>query len=213
VGNLLFLMMSDINEPSQILGRGTLGGNPGGVVSAGTFAWWKRMVEANPDATIISAHHYMLKNTTVGSGEWEGFRKDARGAWQSHYHGYYPQGEPKGASYLYWVGGQPDAQAFEQYLEAHPGAVALWLGGHTHTNPEDSYGGRSHFETKWGTAFLNVSALSAYHGGQNVPMSRLLTIEGDQVRVQCYLHTSQFAARGWYEKAERRFRLRRGLAL
>ncbi len=33
VGNLLFLMMSDINEPTQKVGRGTLGGNPGGVVS------------------------------------------------------------------------------------------------------------------------------------------------------------------------------------
>jgi len=32
-GNLLFLMMSDINEPTQKVGRGTLGGNPGGVVS------------------------------------------------------------------------------------------------------------------------------------------------------------------------------------
>ena len=28
-GNLLFLMMSDINEPTQKVGRGTLGGNPG----------------------------------------------------------------------------------------------------------------------------------------------------------------------------------------
>jgi hypothetical protein len=28
IGNLLFLMMSDINEPSQSIGRGPLGGNP-----------------------------------------------------------------------------------------------------------------------------------------------------------------------------------------
>ena len=41
-GNLLFLMMSDINEPTQKIGRGTLGGNPGGVVSGETFRWWKR---------------------------------------------------------------------------------------------------------------------------------------------------------------------------
>ncbi len=47
VGNMLFLMMSDINEPSQKVGRGTLGGNPGGVVSGETFRWWKRMVEEN----------------------------------------------------------------------------------------------------------------------------------------------------------------------
>ncbi|MDX1983900.1 MAG: hypothetical protein SFV51_26735, partial [Bryobacteraceae bacterium] len=206
-GNLLFLMMSDINEPSQKIGRGTLGGNPGGVVTGETFEWWKKMVERNRDSIIISAHHYMLKNTTVASGEWEGMRKDAEGKWRSHYHGYFPQGSPRGASYLYWVDGRPDAQAFENYLASNPGAIALWMGGHTHTHPDDTYGGKSHFEKKWGAHFLNVSALSRNHGRTNVPMSRLLTIRGNQVRVQCYLHTSQHAPQGWYAKAERTFLL------
>ncbi|MBL8178864.1 MAG: hypothetical protein JNK48_29595 [Bryobacterales bacterium] len=202
-GNVLFLMMSDINEPSQKVGRGTLGGNPGGVVSGETFAWWKNMVESNRGKIIVSAHHYMLKNTTVASGEWEGLRKDEQGNWRSHYHGYYPQGSPKGASYLYWVDSRPDAQAFEQYLEAHPGAIALWLGGHTHTNPNDRAGGKSHFETRWGVHFLNVAALTAHHVGTSVPMSRLLTLQGNQLRIQCYLHTSRFAPQGWYAPAER----------
>jgi hypothetical protein len=36
-------------------------------------------------------------------------------------------------------------------------------------------------------------------------MSRLVTFtEGsNQVRVQCYLHTSEHAPQGWYAKAER----------
>jgi hypothetical protein len=203
IGNLLFLMMSDINEPSQKAGRGTLGGNPGGVVSGETFAWWKKMVESNRDSIIISAHHYMLKNTTVASGEWEGMRKDENGDWKPHYHGYFPQGSPKGASYLYWVDSKPDAQAFERYLESNPGAIALWLGGHTHTNPDDTYGGKSHIENKWGVHFMNVSALSANHGRANIPMSRVLTIRGNQVRVRCYLHTSKYAPQGWYRKAEK----------
>ena len=134
-------------------------------------------------------------------------RKDEQGHWRSHYHGYFPQGTPKGASYLYWVASQPDAQAFEQYLEAHRGVIAMWLGGHTHTNPDDTYGGKSHVETRWGVHFMNVSALSAYHGRTNVPMSRLLTFRGDEVRVQCYLHPSQWARQGWYPKAERRLKL------
>ena len=203
VGNILFLMMSDINEPSQKVGRGVLRGNPGGVVTGETFAWWKQMVESNRDKIIVSAHHYMLKNTTVASGEWEGMRKDENGNWKAHYHGYFPQGSPKGASYLYWVDSKPDAQAFEKYLEANPGAVALWLGGHTHTNPDDTYGGKSHIETKWGVHFINVSAVSAYHGRTNIPMSRVLTIQGNQVRVRCYLHTSRHAPQGWYPKVER----------
>ena len=59
VGNLLFLMMSDINEPTQKVGRGTLGGNPGGVVSGETFRWWQQMARSKP---IV---HYHQCNTTM----------------------------------------------------------------------------------------------------------------------------------------------------
>lgn len=212
VGNLLFLMMSDRNEPSQKIGRGLLGGNPGGVVSDETFAWWKNMVNTNPDSIIISVHHYMLKNTTVASGDWEGMRRKEDGAWRTHYHGYYPEGTPQGASYLYWVGGKPDSQSFENFLQENPGAVDMWFGGHTHTNPDDIYGGRSHIEKKWGTHFLNVGALTRYHVKRTVtPMSRFLTFtEGsDEVLVQCYMHTDQYAPQGWYSKAERILKLSR----
>jgi Calcineurin-like phosphoesterase len=210
VGNILFLMMSDRNEPSQKIGRGTLGGHPGGVVSGETFAWWKKMVEANPDSIIISVHHYVLKNTTVASGEWEGVRKDENGKWRSHYHGYFERGTPQGASYLYWVDSKPDAQAFETYLDSHQGAIQMWLGGHTHTNPDDTYGGKSHVEQKWGAYFLNVSAVTQYHVRETTtPMSRLITfVEGsNEVRVQCYLHNSQYAPQGWYPPAARTLKL------
>lgn len=208
VGNILFLMMSDINAPHQTIGRGDLGGNPAGVVSRETFEWWRTMVESNQDKIIISAHHYMLKETTVASGEWEGMRKDENGEWTSHYHGLKPQGAPKGASYLYFLDEQEDAQAFEKYLEAHPGAIDLWLGGHTHTDPDDTYGGKSHVETKWGTHFINVSAITKHHAGWS-PMSRLLSFieNDDQLRVRCYLHTDDFAPSGWYEEDERILKL------
>lgn len=208
VGNALFLMMSDINEPTQEVGRGPLGGNPGGVVSGETFAWWKSLVEANQDKLIISAHHYVLKNTTVASGEWEGMRRDAAGRWVSHYHGYKERGTPKGASYLYWVDSRPDARAFERYLEQHPSAVDIWLGGHTHTNPDDTYGGKSHIERKWGVWFVNTSALSNHHAARTtMPMSRVWTLSGNEALVRCYLHTSRYAPQGWYGKAERRLPL------
>jgi hypothetical protein len=208
VGNALFLMMSDINEPTQQVGRGPLGGNPGGVVSGETFAWWKRMVEANQDKLIVSAHHYLLKNTTVATGEWEGMRRDENGKWRSHYHGYKEQGTPEGASYLYWVDSRPDAQAFERYLEAHPGAVDIWLGGHTHTNPDDAYGGKSHVERKWGVWFVNVSALTLKHVSvSTTPMSRVWSIDRDEALVRCFLHTDHHASKGWYAPAERRLKL------
>jgi len=211
-GNMLFLLMSDVNELSQSIGRGDLGGNPAGVVSAETFAWWQEMVAAHPDHIIISAHHYMLKETTVASGDWQGMRKDEAGNWQSHYHGYKAQGAPIGASYLYFVGSRPDSGDFENYLEAHPGSVDLWLGGHTHAHPDDTFGGKSHIETKWGgTHFINVACLSRFHGPENVPKSRLLTFaEGsDEVQVQCYMHSNEFMPEGYYQAAERTLRLTR----
>lgn len=211
VGNLLFLMMSDRNDVGPPVGRGEYGGYPAGAVTEETFRWWQRMVEENPDAIIISAHHHMLKETTVASGPWEGFLKDDAGGWVSHFHGYYPQGGPEGASYLYFVGDRPDAQAFEGYLAEHPGAIDLWLGGHTHTYPDDRTGGRSHVETKWDTHFVNVAALTRYHGKDTLlrPMSRVLTFTqgSDQVRVQCYLHTSDYAPQGWYPPARRVLKL------
>jgi hypothetical protein len=209
-GNLLFLMMSDRNDGGPPVGRGARGGYPSGAVTGETFSWWREAVEANSDAIVISAHHHMLKETTVASGPWEGYVRTADGGWRSHYHGYFPDGGPEGASYLYFVDGKPDAQAFERYLAAHPNAIDLWLGGHTHTHPDDRKGGRSHVERKWDVNFVNVSALSRHHANRTtLPMSRLITFTdgSDQALVQCYLHTSQHAPQGWYPPAERMIRL------
>ncbi len=209
VGNLLFLMMSDVNEKTQKIGRGDLGGNPGGVVTGETFRWWKQMVDDHADDVILSTHHYMLKDTTVASGEWEGMKKDQGFNWRSNYHGYFPEGSPNGASYLYFVGGKPDSGAFEKHLANQPGAVDFWFGGHTHTHPDDTHGGKRCIETKWGTHFINAASLTRFHAPHSVPQSRLLTFtEGsDQVRVQFYMHTCEFLPQGWYEAAERTLKI------
>jgi hypothetical protein len=211
VGNLLFLMMSDINEPTQKVGRGTLGGNPGGVVSGETFRWWNRMVEENSSSIIISAHHYVLKDTTVASGEWEGMQRDEKGGWKNRYNGYYPQGTPQGASFLYWVDSKPDSGAFENVLAALPMRVDLWLGAHTHTDPDDTYGGKSHIERRWGTTFINVAGLTRYHTApeHSIPRSWLLTFTdgSDEVTARCYLHGNEFAPQGWYANADRTIKI------
>ena len=68
---------------------------------------------------------------------------------------------------------KPKAQAFESYLAAHPGAIELWLGGHTHTHPDDVLNGRSHVERKWGVNFVNCAQLSKFHSYVTCPpMSR-----------------------------------------
>ena len=206
VGNLLFLMMSDRNDGGPPVGRAKRGGYPAGAVAAETFAWWKSMVEQNKDSIIVSAHHHMLKETTMASGEYEGFKKTETGKYRSYYHGYFPAGGPKGASYLYFVDRKPDAQAFERYLAENSNAIDFWLGGHTHSHPDDDKGGRTHIENKWGGNFVNCAALAKYHARlTTIPMSRLFTFrEGSNtVRIQCYLHTSDHAKQGWYAKAER----------
>ena len=209
VGNILFLMMCDRNDTGPPVGRGARGGYPAGAVSGETFEWWKNMIEQNQDKIIISAHHHMLRETTVASGPWEGFRKDEKGKWRPYFHGYFPDGGPEGASYLYFVDGKPNAQAFEKYLAAHPGAIDLWLGAHTHAKPDDTYGGRSHVERKWDVNFINVANLTLYHGGKESPKSRLLAFKpGDrQVNIKCYLHSDHFASKGWYGPAGRTIRL------
>lgn len=209
VGNLVFLMMSDRNDLPVPIGRGKKGGYPAGAVTGETFHWWQQNVEANRDAIVISAHHHMLRETTVGSGDWEGVIRNADGTLAGgRYHGYQADAGDsiEGASYLYFVDGKPKAMAFERYLEAHPGAIDLWFGGHTHTHPDDSFNGRTHIEKKWGATFINCCALTRFHvAARSRPMSRLLTFtEGSlQVRVQCYLHTNTHAPQGWYPKAER----------
>lgn len=210
VGNILFLMMSDRNEPTHRLARDEAGGNPSGVVSRATFDWWRGMVEANPGRIIISAHHYVLKDTTVGSGDWEGCWRDEEGTIHQRYHCYREKGTPRGASYLYWVGGLQDAAIFEDYLNANNAATTLWMGGHTHTRPGDLTGGKSHIETRWGTHFINTSALTRHHAG-SVPMSRVLTFTpgSTELRIRCFLHTGDHAEPGFYEPEERVLRLPR----
>jgi hypothetical protein len=211
VGNLLFLMMSDRNDLPPPVGRGKIdskaqvGGYPAGAVTEDTFSWWQQLVESNPETIVISGHHHMLKDTTTGSGAWEGFTRNDDGSWRNLYHGYTAGGAPEGASYLYWLGDKPDAQAFEKFLAANNNAIDVWLGAHTHLSPARNTGNKHYMERKWGVNFINVAALSKYHNPLIVPpSSRLLTFtEGsDQLKVQYYLHTRDYYYQGWYPNAE-----------
>ncbi|MDG2091494.1 MAG: metallophosphoesterase [Gammaproteobacteria bacterium] len=211
IGNLLFLMMSDRNDLPPPVGRGRIdasqevGGYPAGAVTSETFSWWQDAIADNPNAIIVSAHHHMLKETTTGSGPWEGFTTSEDGSRRALYHGLNPGGAPEGASYLYFLDDKPDAMAFEGYLSDSPNAIDIWLGAHTHISPARETGGRKYLEQKWGVNFINVAALSRYHNPLIVPpSSRLLTFtEGsDEVKVQYYLHTNDYYYQGWYKDAE-----------
>ena len=197
-GNLLFLMLGDRNDGGPPRGRSEKGGWPAGALTRDTFEWWRRKVEANRDKIIITCAHHVLRDTTVASGHWEGVN--------SGYHGKFD--DAKGASYLYWVGDETDSTAFQDYLEAHPGAVDLWLAGHTHTHPDDRFGNKGLIEERWGVTFANCAAMTRHHGQKkrpHFPMSRLFTFTpgSREARIQCYLHTCDYAAQGWYAPVER----------
>ena len=159
------------------------------------------MVEANRDKIIITCAHHVLRDTTVASCRWEGVCSGCHRKFD----------DAEGASYLYWVGDDRDAILFQDYFEEHPGAIDLWLAGHTHTHPDDRYGNKGHIESRWGVTFVNVAALTRHHGKRPLfPLSRLLTfMRGSrEVRIQCYLHSTDYAAQGWYAPAERTVLLR-----
>jgi len=208
VGNILFLVMGDRNDVGPPVGRGERGGYPAGAVTRETFDWWRDMVERHSDSIIVTAHHHMLRETTVASGPWEGV--------DNGYHGRFEDGGPMGASYLYWViesdgSATPDAQVFERYLTEHPDSIDIWLGGHTHARPDDTTGGRSHVEEKWGVTFVNVAALTRYHVNRSaMPMSRLITfVDGEnRATMDLILHTDEFAAQGVHAAARRNIPLR-----
>jgi hypothetical protein len=203
IGNVVVLMMSDRNDGGPPKGRAELGGYPAGAITSETFDWWRTQVEANQHKIIITCAHHMLRDTTTASGRYEGVN--------GNYHGKYADAE--GASYLYWVGEEADSNAFHDYFDAHPNAIDLWLGSHTHAHPDDRFGRKEMVERRWGVTFANVGALTRYHGHQRRrwwPSSRLLTLctGSDYARLQCYLHTSHYAPQGWYAPAEHQVPLR-----
>ncbi len=205
-GNILFLMLSDRNDGERPAGRGKGGGWPAGAITQSTFEWWRRQVEENQDKIIVTCAHHVLRDTTTASGRNEGIAAGCHKKFD----------DAEGASYLYYVGDEADSNRFHDYFDEHPGAIDAWLGAHTHTNPDDTFGGKRLVERKWGITFANVSALTRYHGGRDhdakpcIPMSRLLTFtEGEaELLIRCYLHTSHHAPQGWYAPAECRMPLR-----
>ncbi|SFV26152.1 metallophosphoesterase [Hyphomicrobium facile] len=214
VGNLRFLMMSDRNDLPYPVGRQEFGGgSPAGAVTGETFSWWQQHVEEaqSNGEIVVTAHHHMLRETTVASGDYEGVSRYPDGRYRhGRYHGV--DGVPEGASYLYFVDDVPKAERFERYLAANEGSVDIWLGGHTHTYPDDVVSGRSHIERKWGTNFVNCAQLSKYHSFVTCPpMSRHFTFTAGSklVRVRCYLHDDSYAPQGWYPPSERVIELSR----
>ena len=228
-GNVIWIMLGDRNEfdtlaekrgdtsGSYQAGRGSAagmprGGYPSGSVTLDTFEWWKGVVE-DPALTkdiLITTHHLLPRNTTITTDDGE----------PGNFHG--PSGSmgPNGeiGGQLYWIReyntlGEEifqyaQTRPFLDYLQDHPGAIAAWIGGHTHVDsPEQAINGRGISVRKHDVTFISVGALTDSHGGGNNQMTRLLSFEEGSVEavVNVYIHHSKDGHPvGWYEPASKR---------
>lgn len=209
VGNILFLMMSDMNRPTTA-GRGIkkdpdgYGGDPGGVVLPETWEWFKEIVLSNQDKIIIVCHHYLPRGTTSATGDYEGCRwNPSKGLYEPWIHG--TGADAKHSSRLSYLGDLAAPQVFESFFDANPGCIAMWFGTHSHLKPgpEGVVGGKGLVESRWGITFVNAGALTRYHGvaDQLYPGSRMLILEdGQQIgKLRRYFHTTtDFAEKGWW---------------
>ena len=102
---------------------------------------------------------------------------------------------------------------FKQYLEEHPGAIAMWLFGHTHRYmyPGKVFNGRADIEPKHGVIFANLLTVNLSHGGPAVPASRLLQFfDGEAtVRIKTYLHQDWLGKEGFDPAQEKTWQLDR----
>lgn len=201
-GNIVFLMISDVTRPETNL-RGALGGDPCGVYTQETFDWWREQVETyrgGPEI-VVTCHHYLPRNTTICTGDFEGGQLDSHGIYDGIYHG--AGRDPKGSGRLHWKGEQADATDFIDHIASNPGDVALWLGAHTHARPGTVINGRTLRAHLHGCHFVNCAGLTKHHGraAHQVPRSRLFIFEdgSDAVVVRNWYHdTSHAPTVGWH---------------
>ncbi len=203
-------------------------GHPAGTYTLETYNWWVDQIENNPDKIIITTAHHQLLNTGARSGIGEGVLAPEAP------HGNHGWADAAGSGFIYTMwdedantyttidcldknqnpipgcDGNSDGLSdvgFRQYLDAHPGAIDMWLYGHTHAylTPDSTYNGRSLIEQVDGVTFVNLLAVSRFHGANVAPFSRTFDfLEGlDELPIKSYRHYSGWnSGVGFYQPAE-----------
>lgn len=212
VGNVVFLMLGDENFGSPPFGRQCGDGYPAGRYSRETWEWWRNQVQEHADDIVVTVAHHTLHETTIYTEFGQGTKYAHDGGNNDSW------ADQRGSAFIYAIddrtidGRNAENEevgdrgfGFKKYLEEHPGAVDLWLFGHTHRDltPESTHDGRGLVETVHQTHFVNAGALTREHAGPTVPFSRLLEfVPGSKdVRLRTYLHEEGWEDRdrGFYE--------------
>jgi len=215
VGNILFLMLNDINYGGEPFGRQAAHGYPGGRYTSKQYNWWVSMIEANPDKIIITYAHHGLYDTTIYTGFHEGTNESIHGNFNWFDDKY---SSMVGAIDEQTIDGYDSTNTytgvippnFKTYLEANNGAIDFWLFGHSHRflYPGKSFNSRSDVETKHGVNFVNLGGLTKYHAGLDAVFSRyfLFNNGSDQVKMKTYVHSTDWTEpEGFYDAVEQTF--------
>ena len=192
VGNLSLLFMSDVNRLLTPL-RGVNGGDPGGVVTARAYQWWKDKCASyrGTNITVVTFSHYMPFETTTATKEYGGGKLKSNGEYVGTYHG---PGKENGrtSSFLAYVE-EDSSTPFVDHLEQHPGDCDLWVGAHNHVISGKAVGGLEHIVSKYGCLFVQNGAVTKYHHGPRGlanPKSRFyeFTEGSNKLLIHAYIH-------------------------
>lgn len=202
--DFVFLVLGDRNAPGEPFGRDceVKRGYPAGGYSLATYQWWVRQVEAAEKPVITVAHH-ALHDTTAYTRTYEGA--------DNGIHSKFTEADRIGSSFVFGIGdiAYPDRDfGFIQYLEEHPGAIAMWIHGHTHTGfvPGQEFWGNRDIVIKHDVVFMNAGAITSGHAPPEVPYSHIVQYFKDDGRlvITPYLHDvwEQTHPAGLYEKGQ-----------
>jgi hypothetical protein len=195
VGNIRFLMMGDRNDPPTVGRRVSGGASPAGAGTPETFAWRTSHVEsAGKDEIIITGAHHMLRETTVGSGDYEGVSRNPDGTFRfGRYHG--PDGATQGLVLLFWRQAK-GAGVRELSRGASRGDQPLGRRPHP-------YASRRRAQRPFACRAQMGRQIRQLRAAVEIPLLRDLPAHEPALHLHGGFTASARAAEGWYPPAER----------